>query len=91
MQGLISGDLINQAIIAFTMAFISFGATMALTPLYTYFAYKYKLWKVPRTTAVTGEAAPILAKLHAAKHQRNIPMMAGLVCGLVMTVVGGLC
>lgn len=87
MQSIISSDFINQLIVAFTLGFLGFGASMALTPVYTYYAYKYKLWKVPRTTAVTGEAAPILTKLHAAKHRRNIPMMAGIVFVAVIAVV----
>src|SRR6266571_1415493 len=63
---------INNLTTIFLLALASFCLTMALTPVYTFFAYRYKLWKVPRTVAVTGEKAPVLAKLHAAKHRRNI-------------------
>ncbi len=87
MPSLISGELINQLIMIFVLAFLSFGATMALTPFYTYFAYKHKLWKQPRALAVTGEAAPVYAKLHAAKHRRNIPMMAGLIFVVVIAAI----
>lgn len=87
MEGTISTELINNLVTLFLLAFGSFGLTMALTPVYTFFAYKYKLWKVPRTVAATGEKAPVLAKLHAAKHRRNIPMMAGLVFVAVVTVL----
>jgi phospho-N-acetylmuramoyl-pentapeptide-transferase len=52
---------------------------MALTPIYTHFAFKRKWWKQARTDAITGEAAPVYQKLHAAKHKRNIPTMGGLV------------
>ncbi len=31
--------------------------SMALTPLYTTIAYKWQLWKKPRTTTLTGEQA----------------------------------
>lgn len=87
MEGTISTELINNIVMLFLLAFGGFGLTMALTPVYTFFAYKYKLWKVPRTVAATGEKAPVLAKLHAAKHRRNIPMMAGLVFVVVIALL----
>jgi phospho-N-acetylmuramoyl-pentapeptide-transferase len=87
MHNIISAELINQLVTMFILASLGFGVTMALTPFYTYFAYKHKLWKRPRTTAVTGEAAPIFSKLHAAKHRRNIPMMAGVVFVAVIAAV----
>ncbi|HET7673590.1 MAG TPA: phospho-N-acetylmuramoyl-pentapeptide-transferase [Candidatus Saccharimonadales bacterium] len=61
------------------MAFMGFALSMVLTPLYTTFAYRGKWWKKPRTEATTGEKAKIFAKLHAGKHRRNIPTMAGLI------------
>jgi phospho-N-acetylmuramoyl-pentapeptide-transferase len=56
-----------------------FLAAMALTPLYTTAAYKYKWWKQARTVAVTGEKATMYQKLHAEKHRSNIPTMAGII------------
>lgn len=50
---------------------------MVATPVFTTLAYKYQWWRKQRTQAVTGEAAPVITKLHAAKHRRNIPTMAG--------------
>lgn len=58
---------------------LGFFASMLITPIYTNLAYKFQWWKKPRTTAVTGEPAKVFAKLHAAKHQRNIPTMAGII------------
>ena len=87
MDVTISSELISQMVVMFMLTSVSFMGTMLLTPLYTYFAYKYRLWKVPRTNAVTGEAAPIYAKLHAAKHRRNIPMMAGIVFVIVIALM----
>jgi phospho-N-acetylmuramoyl-pentapeptide-transferase len=87
MESAISAELINNMVTLFLLAFGAFGLTMAITPIYTFFAYKYKLWKVPRTLAATGEQAPVLAKLHAAKHRRNIPMMAGLVFVVVIALL----
>jgi phospho-N-acetylmuramoyl-pentapeptide-transferase len=53
--------------------------SLALTPLYTRLAFRFQWWKQVRDTATTGEKAPIFYKLHAAKHQRNIPTMAGMI------------
>lgn len=67
----------------FTIIFIlSVGAfllSMFLTPIYTYFAYKYEFWKKQRTTSTTGEKLTVFNKLHAAKFKRNIPTMAGTI------------
>lgn len=50
-----------------------------LTPIYTYFAYRYKFWKRQRTTSTTGEELSVFNKLHANKFKRNIPTMAGMI------------
>lgn len=52
---------------------------MVITPIYTNIAYKFQWWKKPRTTTLTGEKATEFSKLHAEKHKRNIPTMAGLI------------
>jgi phospho-N-acetylmuramoyl-pentapeptide-transferase len=87
VQSIISPDLIGNLTSVFLMAAASFCLTMALTPVYTFFAYKYKLWKAPGTIAAAGEEAPLLTKLHAAKHRRNIPMMAGIVFVVVISLL----
>lgn len=77
----------------FTFAFLSFLVSMALTPLYTSAAFSGKWWKRPRTTTITGQKATVYRKLHAAKHQRNIPTMAGAIFVLstvLVTVAGNL-
>lgn len=66
--------------------FVCFILAMALTPVYTHFAFKYKLWKQVRDTTTTGEKAPVFYKLHAAKHKRNIPTMAGLIGIVAVTI-----
>ncbi len=50
-----------------------------LTPLYTKLAYHYEWWKRPRTTTLTGQPATVFSKLHAEKHKRHIPTMAGAI------------
>jgi len=61
------------------LAVSGFALSMVLTPLYTAVAYKWQLWKRPRAVAVTGEAAKVFNKLHAEKHKRHIPTMAGVI------------
>lgn len=61
------------------LGFLGFTLSMLITPLYTTLAYKYEWWKKPRQTSVTGEAASVFNKLHAAKHKRHIPTMAGVI------------
>jgi len=69
------------------LAILAFALSMALTPVYMRLAYKYKLWKQPRDTAITGEVATIYHKLHAAKHKRNIPTMGGMVPIVTVAIV----
>ncbi len=73
---------------------IAFLVAMIITPFYTYFAYKYRWWKKPRNAATTGENATVFKKLHAKKHRRHIPTMAGLITiitiALVTILVGNL-
>ncbi len=71
----------------FIFAFLSFIAAMAITPIYTAAAFSGKWWKKARTTAVTGETAKVYQKLHAAKHVRNIPTMAGIIFVLATALV----
>lgn len=60
---------------------------MAATPLYTTIAYKGQWWKKQRTDAWSGGAAKVYQKLHAAKHKRNIPTMAGIIFIFAIAVV----
>lgn len=76
-------DLIS--ILAF--GFLGFVLSMAITPLYTHVAYKKEWWKRQRTDAWSGGKATVYAKLHAAKHKRNIPTMAGLIFVLAVAIV----
>lgn len=66
---------------------LSFSLAMLITPIYTTIAYRYKLWKKPRQSTLTGETAKVFTKLHKAKHRRNIPTMAGLVFIFAIVVV----
>lgn len=69
------------------LGFAGFVLSMLLTPLYTKFAFKYQWWKKLRTDAVSGEKAAVLQKMHAEKHRRNIPTMAGMISLVALSVV----
>ncbi|MCA9331618.1 phospho-N-acetylmuramoyl-pentapeptide-transferase [Candidatus Saccharibacteria bacterium] len=69
------------------LGFITFMLSMLLTPLYTTIAYKYEWWKKQRSDSWSGGKATVYAKLHAAKHKRNIPNMAGIVFVLSVGLV----
>lgn len=56
-----------------------FVVSMLLTPLYTHLAYRWQLWKRPRSTTLTGQPAKVFNQLHAEKHKRHIPTMAGVI------------
>ena len=64
----------------------AFVMSMLLTPIYTYYAYRYKFWKRQRTTSTTGELLKVFTKLHAHKFKRSIPTMAGII-GIVSIVI----
>lgn len=70
-----------------SLGFFGFILSMAITPLYTDVAYRKEWWKRMRTDAWAGGKATVYAKLHAAKHKRNIPTMAGLIFVSAITIV----
>lgn len=67
--------------------FLAFAIAMLLTPIYTTLAYKYEWWKKQRSDAWSGGKAAVYNKLHAAKHARNVPNMAGLIFIAAITIV----
>jgi phospho-N-acetylmuramoyl-pentapeptide-transferase len=90
LQILVNSDTIEQI---FLLSFFGFLVSMLLTPLYTAAAYSRQWWKRARTTSITGETAVVYQKLHAAKHQRNIPTMAGIIfllATIIVTISGNL-
>lgn len=71
----------------FILSVIAFLLAMLLTPVYTYFAYRYRFWKRQRHTSTTGEALEVFTRLHADKFKRNIPTMAGTIGVVTITLV----
>jgi phospho-N-acetylmuramoyl-pentapeptide-transferase len=69
------------------LGFAGFLISMLLTPVYTNFAYKNQWWKRQRTEAWSGGKAEVYHKLHAEKHKRQIPTMAGLIFVVTIMIV----
>jgi phospho-N-acetylmuramoyl-pentapeptide-transferase len=68
------------------LGFFSFAFSMLITPVYTTVAYRKHWWKKQRTDAWSGGKAVVYQKLHAAKHKRDIPTMAGLIFVVAATI-----
>ncbi len=77
-------DLLFKVLV---MGLAGFLLATILTPIYTTLAYKWQLWKRPRTATLTGENATVFTKLHAAKHKRHIPTMAGVIFVLTVAIL----
>ena len=72
-------DINNNIGFELVLALGGFLMSMFLTPIYTNFAYKHKLWKKQKSVAITGEELTVMNKLHAKKIKRHFPTMAGIV------------
>lgn len=69
----------NELTHVFLLSVGAFLLAMFLTPIYTFFAYRYRFWKHQRENAVTGEKLQVFNRLHEGKIRRNIPTMAGVI------------
>jgi phospho-N-acetylmuramoyl-pentapeptide-transferase len=90
LQIIIDSNSLQQV---FMLGFLGFIVSMILTPLYTTAAFAGQWWKKVRTHAMGGVKATVFHKLHAEKHERNIPTMAGMIfvlSTLIVTVAGNL-
>ena len=80
-------EINNDMFFGLVLTLGAFLLAMFLTPIYTYFAYKYKFWKKQKKTTADGGDLPVMTKLHAHKFKRHFPTMAGVIGLLtVMTV-----
>lgn len=75
----------------FLLSVLGFVIGMILTPIYTFFAYRYRFWKKQRSTSTDGKELKVFTKLHAAKFRRNIPTMAGIIGVVSILIVTVLC
>ena len=73
------------------LALGAFLLSMFLTPIYTTFAYKHKLWKRQKTVDVSGKKLNVMNKLHAEKIKRHFPTMAGIIMLIVVPLVVIVC
>lgn len=88
MQNIIHILIPNHSLVRIlALGLVGFLLSMAITPLFTHLAYKYQWWKKPRTEAWSGGEATVYKKLHANKHTRNIPNMAGLIFVISILIV----
>lgn len=83
----VATSLSNEFVRSFILSVAAFVLAMALTPVYTFIAYRFKFWKRQRTASTTGEILSVFTKLHANKFKRNIPTMAGTVFVLAIVVI----
>lgn len=79
----VTTDLVH----VFLLSIGAFVLAMFLTPIYTFFAYRYKFWKRQRSTSTDGKKLEVFTKLHAEKFRRNIPTMAGIIGVFSITAV----
>jgi phospho-N-acetylmuramoyl-pentapeptide-transferase len=77
----------NTLVRILLLGFLGFAISMVLTPAYTTLAYRFKWWKKLRTDAWSGGVATVYQKLHAAKHQRNVPTMAGVIFVVTIALI----
>ncbi len=78
---------LNTVVRILLLGFLGFVTSMIITPLYTTVAYRRQWWKKPRQNAITGETAKVFNSLHAEKHKRQIPTMAGLIFVVSVAIV----
>jgi phospho-N-acetylmuramoyl-pentapeptide-transferase len=71
------------------IASLGFVLALALTPIYTYFAYKYRFWKRQRAEDTGGEKLEVFNELHKHKFsgRRHFPTMAGIVSVVAILII----
>ena len=81
----------NETFYGLILALGAFFLATFLTPIYTYFAYKYHFWKKQKQKTMTGEDLPVMTKLHARKFKRAFPTMAGIIGVVTVGLVTVIC
>ncbi len=87
MHTFVTAQLADNMTQTFVLSLAAFLLAMFLTPLYTFFAYRFRFWKKQRSASTTGEALKVFTKLHANKFKRNIPTMAGMIFIIAIAAV----
>lgn len=81
----------NEVFYGLILSMSGFLLATFLTPIYTHFAYKYNFWKKQKKTTLTGDALPVMTKLHAKKFKRAFLTMAGIIGVVTVTIVTVVC
>jgi len=68
----------------FILAGLGFFVAILATPFWINFLYKYKFWKQAKEETIYGTKATVFQQLHAEKHKRNIPTMAGVLFWVIV-------
>ena len=87
MTDITIAQLATSLIALVSLSLAALFLSVVMTPIYTYFAYRYRFWKRQRSTSTSGEELTVFTKLHADKFQRNIPTMAGLIIVIAVAAV----
>jgi len=82
-ETLLQSNLIRM----FIQASLGFFVALLATPFWANFLYKYKFWKVAKEETLYGTKATVFQQLHAEKHKRNIPTMAGVLFWVVVILL----
>lgn len=69
------------------LSFLSFSVAMILTPIYTFFAYKYKWWRKQRKTSILESKSLVHQKLYEARITKLIPTMAGIIFVISVAII----
>jgi phospho-N-acetylmuramoyl-pentapeptide-transferase len=80
----------NTIALILLLGFVGFLTSMLISPIYTTVAYRGQWWKKPRENALSGEVAKVFNSLHAEKHKRLIPTMAGVIFVLTVLIITSL-
>ncbi len=79
----VQAELILNVVKVAILSIVSFGITIAVTPLLTHYLYKYRLWrKEARTLTPDGQPTTIFNKLHHA-NETSRPRLGGLLVWVI--------
>ena len=82
-------ELLLQVVVlrVFILAALGFFVAILATPFWTNFLYKYKFWKQPKEETIYGTQATVYQQLHAEKHKRLVPTMAGVLFWVLVVLL----
>jgi len=82
------GELFQTELLRiFILTTMSFFVAFLVTPFWANFLYKYKFWKQAKEETIYGTKATVFQQLHAEKHRRHIPTMAGILYWVIVILV----